>query len=434
MTPVNAFGCLVALGCAMAAPLATVRAGNWPQFRGPNRDGISTEAELLRKWPAGGPRVLWKVDACQGYAAAAIHSGRVYFNDYNRDTKEWMVRCLSLEDGEQLWRFAEKKKRGIRPNHGITRTVPAVDSKYVFTLDPKCVLHCLDATTGAQIWRKSLVRQYQTKIPPWYAGQCPLIEPDRVIVAPGGPTLMVALDKATGETIWETSQPADEQYPMMSHSSVMPAELDGVAQYVHATLKGVAGVSVADGKRLWFFPRKFNLAVAPSPLVVGDRRIFMTSLYNAGSTMIQVQRDGDQFVPEEVYSLPGNQWNSEVHTPILYKNHMFAVGKKKRGMFTCLDLKGNVVWTSERKASFGLGSFLLADGMFFVLEGRTGMLRLIEASTTAYKELDKAQLLSGDNVWGPMALADGKLVLRDMKKMICVQVGRRTEAKDTQRL
>jgi outer membrane protein assembly factor BamB len=117
-----------------------------------------------------------------------------------------------------------------------------------------------------------------------------------------------------------------------------------------------------------------------------------------------------------------NEWNSEVHTPIIHKNHMFAVGKKRRGLFTCLNMDGKEVWTSDGQASFELGSFLLADGMFFVLEGKTGMLRLIEAGTAGYREMAKAQVLTGPDVWGPMALSDGKLVLRDLTKMVCLDV------------
>jgi outer membrane protein assembly factor BamB len=123
-----------------------------------------------------------------------------------------------------------------------------------------------------------------------------------------------------------------------------------------------------------------------------------------------------------VFDMKNNEWNSEVHTPIVYKGHMFAVGKKRRGLFTCLSFDGKEVWTSDGKAAFGLGSFLLADGMFFVLEGDTGMLQLIEANTTEYKGLAQAQVLNGSDVWGPMALSDGKLVLRDLTKMVCIDV------------
>lgn len=396
-----------------------VRADPWTQFRGPNRDGISRETGLLRKWPAGGPKVLWKVDVCLGYAGPAVHGGRVYLNDYDRQTSDWLVRCLSLADGKEFWRYQENKK--IRPNHGITRTVPAVDGKYVFSMDPKCVFHCLDAASGKELWRSDLVGDYHTKIPPWYAGQCPLIEADRVIVAPGGDALIVAFEKASNKVIWKTPNP---QGWAMSHVSIMPAQIDGVNQYLYATLEGLMGVSATDGKLLWHFPWKFNVAVVPSPLAVGDGRVFLTSCYDADGVMIRVRRNGEQFVAEKVYMLPCAQWNSEVHTPILYKNHLFAVGKKKRGLFTCLDLDGKEVWTSEGKATFGLGSFLMADGMFFVLDGDTGMLRLIEAVTSEYKELDSAQVLSGDNVWGPMALSDGKLLLRDMTKLVCIQVGK----------
>jgi len=406
-----------------ALVLATVLAGaasaeNWPQFRGPDRSAISKETGLLRKWPEGGPKVLWTVEACQGYAGAAIHSGRVYFNDYDPKASEWLVRCLSLTDGKELWRFKEPKE--IRPNHLITRTVPAVDEKYVFSMDQKCGFHCFDAQTNKELWRKNLVEEYKTRIPAWYNGQCPLIEKDRVVIAPGGDALMVALDKATGKPIWQTPNP--EGWPM-SHSSVMPAELGGVKQYLYCTLKGLLGVSAADGKLLWSFPWKFNVAVAPSPLAIGDDRVFMTSLYNADSVMIRVKREGERFTAEKMFSLSSSDWNSEVHTPVLYKDHLFAVGKKKRGLFTCLDLNGKVVWTSEGKASFGLGSFLLADGMFFVLDGDSGMLRLLEASTSEYKELASSQVLSGQEVWAPMALSDGKLVLRDASKMVCIEVG-----------
>jgi outer membrane protein assembly factor BamB len=398
---------------------ASARADDWPQFRGPARDNISKETGLLRKWPEGGPKVLWSVEACQGYAAAAIVAGRVYFEDYNRDAKEWCLRCLNLADGKEVWRFTESKT--IRPNHGITRAVPAVDDKFVFALDPKCVFHCLDVQTGHEVWRKDLVEQFKTQIPPWYNGQNPLIEADRVVIGVGGEALLVAFEKATGKEIWRTPNP--ENWPM-AHSSVMPAQLGGVKQYVWCTLFGPLGVRAEDGKLLWHHDRKFNVAVAPSPLPIGEDRVFMTSGYDAGSVMVGVKKVGDDFKTEALFDLTSEQWNSEVHTPILFQNHMFAVGRKNRGLFTCLDLDGKPVWTSEGKAFFGLGSYLLADGMFFVLEGDTGMLRLLEANTTEYRELDHAQVLSGDNVWGPMALSNGKLVLRDMAKMVCIEVGK----------
>lgn len=403
---------------ALAGGAQSGRAEDWPQFRGSNRDGISRETGLLRKWPEGGPKVLWTTGMAQGYSGAAIVGGRVYYNDYNEETDEWLVICRDLQDGKENWRFSEKRK--IRPNHGITRSVPAVDGTHVIALDPKCVLHCLEAATGKEIWRKSLVSEYQAMIPPWYNGQCPLMDGDRIIVGTGGDAILVALKVDSGEEVWRTPNP---DKLLMSHATVMPAELGGVKQYLWCTLEGPLGVAAEDGRLLWSLARKFNVAVAPSPLAIGGERIFMTSGYDAGSVMLRVKHEGGAFQAEKVFELGETEWNSEVHTPILYEGHMFAVGKRRRGLFTCLDFDGKQAWTSDGKASFGLGSFLLADGMFFVLDGDTGMLRLIEASTTEYKELDSAQVLSGNDVWAPMALSNGKLVLRDMTKMVCIEVG-----------
>lgn len=403
---------------ALVALSSPIWAADWPQFRGLNRDGVSAETGLLRAWPAGGPKVLWSTAVGQGYAAAAIYGGRVYFNDYDESTSDSLIRCLTLAEGRELWRF--KESRRIRPNHAITRTVPATDGRYVFSLDPKAVLHALDAGTGREIWRKDLVQEYGTKIPPWYNGQCPLIEKDRVVIAPvGRSALVVALDKATGKELWRTPNPDGW---LLSHSSPMPARLGGVDQYLLSVLEGTFGVAAADGKRLWRFPFKFNLAVPPSPLVVDAERIYVTGPYDSGGAMFRVKKSAKGFTAETVFVHAPEEWNSEVQTPIVFQKHLFAVGKKKRGLFTCLDLDGKPVWTSEGRASFELGSFILADGMFLVLEGKTGTLRLLEASTTQYKELASAQVLSGPDVWAPLALSDGKLVIRDLGRMVCLDL------------
>lgn len=402
--------------CILAAFPHTTFAADWPQFRGPNRDGLSKETGLLRAWPATGPKVLWSVPVAQGYAGAAIVSGRVYHHDYDEKTNEWLVISRDLRDGKEIWRY--KEARLIRPNHAITRTVPAVDSQFVFSLDPKCVLHSFDAKTGKERWRKDLVTLYKTKIPAWYNGQNPLLDGERIVIATGGDALLVAFDKATGKEIWRTPNP--EGHPI-THASVMPATIGGVKQYLYATLNGPLGVSAQDGKVLWQHMRKFNVVVAPSPLLVDANRVFLTGSYDAGSVMVKVA-GGSKFTSESTFDMVANQWNSEVHTPIVYKGHMFAVGKKKRGLFTCLTLDGKEVWSSEGKASFDLGGYIFADGMFYVVEGKTGMLRLLDANTTGYKELASAAVLTGPDVWGPPALSDGRLVIRDLAKMVCLDI------------
>ncbi len=410
------FGCMAAL-LGVLLPASTLQAENWPQFRGIHRDNISPETGLLRSWPEGGPKELWRLEVGQGYSAAAIFDGTVYFNDYDESASEWQVRAVSLTDGSELWTFREPRR--IRPNHGITRTVPAVDGKVVYALDPKIVLHALDAASGEEIWRKNLVQEYQAKIPPWYNGQCPLLDDDRLIIAPGGAALVVALDKTSGEEIWRTPNP--EGWPM-SHASLMPATLAGTEQYLYNNLYGTVGVAADDGRLLWHQPFKFNVAVAPSPLPLAGDRVFITAGYDAGGAILAVEADGQAMAVETAVAVTPDIWNSEIHTPIVHDGHFFGVGRHKRGLFTCLTEQGEVVWTSDGKASFEQGSYLLADGMFFVLEGKTGMLRLVEATTDEYRELAKAQILGGHDVWGPMALSDGKLVLRDMRQMVCLDV------------
>jgi outer membrane protein assembly factor BamB len=247
------------------------------------------------------------------------------------------------------------------------------------------------------------------------------MESDRIIIATGGDALLLALDKATGNEMWRTPNP--EKQPM-THASPMPANLGGVKQYLYTTLKGVHGIAADDGRLLWSGAFKLNVAVAPSPLGVDGEYVFLTSGYDAGTAMFRVAREGDEFKAEKMFEKTSAEWNSEVHTPIVFKDHLFAVGRKRRGLFTCLNKNGETVWESRGQAAFGLGSYLLADGMFFILEGKTGMLRLVEANLTEYRELARAQVLSGHDVWGPMALSNGKLVLRDLQKMVCIRVGK----------
>jgi outer membrane protein assembly factor BamB len=404
----------------------TALGGDWPQFRGPDRSNISSEAGLLRSWPAKGPKVLWRTSVCEGYAGAAIKDGRVYLNDYNLEKKEHWVRCISLATGKDIWQWSYPIE--VRPNHGITRTVPAIGNKLVFSLDPKCRFHALDAKTGKLVWQKNLVEEYNATIPGWYAGQNPLIDGDRVILATGGDALVIAFEQDTGKEIWRTPNPSKER---MSHSSLMPATIGGVRQYLYLTMKNLIGIAAEDGKQLWSVPFIARIVAVPSPISIGDGRIFVTSGYEAGSAMYKVEKSANGFSARRLYALTSTQFNSEAQTPILFQNHLFAVSSKTRGRFTCLGLDGKVVWQSpvvsgnaEASRTFDLGGFLLADGMFFILDGRTGVLRLIEANTKEYKELASAQILHGEDVWGPLALSDGKLIIRDMSQMVCLQVGR----------
>ena len=173
-------------------------AGGLAPIPGAARDGISRARGLASGWPDGGPPVLWRIDVGQGYAAPSVVDGRVYFNDYDESQNTWMVRCLSLDDGQELWRYEVAKR--IRANHAITRTAPATDGGLVVAIDPKCEVHCIDARDGSLIWKLNLPAAYRCAIPPWYNGQCPLLEGRRLILAVGGSALMVVPRRGNRKT------------------------------------------------------------------------------------------------------------------------------------------------------------------------------------------------------------------------------------------
>ncbi len=418
--------------------------GAWPQFRGPNRDGISSEtSSLARAWPTGQPRELWAVDVGEGYAGTAVLNGRVYLMDYDREHKQDALRCLSLANGREIWRYAYANS--VKRNHGMSRTVPAVTEKVVVAMGPKCHVVCLNSTTGELLWGLDLVRQYGATVPPWYAGQCPLIDNGAVILAPGGEdALLLAVDAQTGKVLWQTPNPRAWK---MTHSSIMPMEFAGQRMYVYCANNGVVGVSAKDGSILWeTLEWKISIATVPSPLVLDGGRIFLTGGYNAGSLMLQLvarpsvaaspnisgtleevraredarPSQAGGFVAKTLFRLTPEVFGATQHTPLLRDNHLYGV--RADGKFICLTLDGKVVWTSGSAARFGLGAFIMADGLVYAMND-SGLLRLIEATPQKYTPLAQAQVLNGRESWAPLALAGSRLIARDLTRMVCLEVG-----------
>jgi len=397
--------------------------GSWPCFRGGSLDGTSDETvPLARKWGPGGPPALWSLGLGEGHAGAAVFEGRVYIIDYDRERQADSYRCLSLADGKEIWRFSYPVK--VKRNHGMSRTVPAVTADHVVGIGPKCHVACLNAKTGEFLWGLDLVQDFGTGVPPWYAGQCPIIEDGRAILAPSGDTLMIAVDCKTGEIVWRTPNRRDWR---MTHCSITPMEYDGRRTYVYCGSGGVAGVSAADGSVLWDTTEwKVRIAAIASPVVAGPERLFLSGGYNAGCMMLRLRAEGEAIVPEALYRLEANIFGATQHTPILHKGHIYGV--RPAGELACLDLEGKVKWTSGREHRFGLGPYLIADGLIFVLGGdraSDGRLTLVEATPDEYRQLAEAQVLDGHDSWAPMAIANGRLLLRDLTKMVCLDVSQK---------
>jgi len=396
------------------------RLGAWPQFRGIDHDGIGrTETNLARSWDASGPRALWGIDVGDGYAGAAIRRGRVYLMDYDHATRQDALRCLSAEDGAEIWRYAYPV--AVKRNHGMSRTVPAVTDKFVVAMGPKCHVVCLDSATGSLLWGLDLVKQYGATIPPWYAGQCPLIDNEAIILAPGGPNaLLLAARGETGAPMWQTPNPHGWK---MTHSSIMPMEVQRERMYVYCANNGFIGVSAKDGTMLWETTAwKISIATVPSPLVLPEGRIFLSGGYNAGSLMLQVTNEQGRWQCRTLFKLEPDVFGATQQTPIFFENHIFGV--RPDGRLVCLGLDGKTVWASQGSDQFGLGPFLVADGLIFAMND-TGLLRLIEATPEKYHRLAEAHILNGHESWGPMALADGRLYARDLTRLVCLDVGPR---------
>ena len=423
LTPVNLEGCFLRFD-ELPAPMP----GRWPRFRGPNSDNSSTQqVTLADTWPEShGPRELWRVPLGEGHAGPAIFDGCVYLLDYDEKKASDTLRCLSLADGREIWHRAYQVT--LKRNHGMSRTVPAVTDRYVVTIGPKAHVLCVDRKTGYFRWGLDLVRTYGTKVPPWYTAQCPLIDNDVAVIAPAGSdVLMIGVDAETGRVLWSTPNPHGWN---MSHSSIMPMTMQGRRVYTYCAIGGIAGVA-ADGpdrgRVLWETEAWDVPVIAPSPVAVNDELIFVTAGYGAGSMLLKIIEDEAGLRAEPVYRhRPKEGLACEQHTPVLYDGHLFGTLPKDAGplrnQFVCYRPDGTLVWNSGKTRRFGMGPFMIADGKFFVLSD-DGVLTIVAADTAEYRELAQAKVLDGPDAWGPMALAGDRLLVRDSRTMICLDIG-----------
>jgi outer membrane protein assembly factor BamB len=399
-------------------------AGAWPCFRGPHHDNIAPAQEkLAASWPAAGPPVLWTMDLGEGYAGPAILDGRAYLLDYDAKENADSLRCFSMKDGREIWRRWYKVH--IKRNHGISRTVPAVSDNFVVTIGPRCHVMCVDAKSGAFRWGLDLEKDWGTTVPMWYTGQCPLMMDNQAIIAVGGKVLLMGVDCATGKILWQTPNPDNWQ---MSHASVTPMEFQGKKMYVYAAIGGILGVSAEkgeEGKVLWKTDAWKYQVVAPSPVPLEDGRFLVTAGYGAGSAMFKLKQESGSFVVKQEYRLEKTSFACEQHTPIYYQGYLYSILPADAGEFrkqaVCMDPTGKIMWRSGASDRFGLGPFMIADNKLLLLEDN-GTLTLCEASPNGYVKLAQAKVLEGKEAWAPMALAGGRLLVRDYNQMKCLDL------------
>jgi len=402
----------------------TEPSSSWTTFRGSDYSNVVTDGPALAEsWPAEGPPVKWMVELGEGHSGAGVFNGKVYILDYDEEEEGDSLRCFSLSDGKELWR--RWYKAPTKKNHGVSRTVPAITEKYTVTIGPRCHVMCVDTETGNFRWGIDMVAEYGTEVPLWYTGQCPIIDNGVAILAPVGSNLMMGVDCETGKVLWETP---NELGWNMSHSSIMPMTLLGKKTYVYCAIGGIFGVSAEPedvGKLLWSSNVWTHSVTSPSPLAIDDSRIFLTAGYGSGSMMLGLKEEGGEIKVEPLFELDKKVFGCEQQTPVFYEGHIFGILPKDaaalRGQFVCMNPDGEIVWSSGKMERFGLGPFMFADDKVFILDDN-GELTLIKASLDKYEQLARHKVLPGHDAWAPMALVDGFLLLRDNKRMACLDV------------
>ncbi len=402
---------------------------SWPRFRGTDFDNIKKSGRnLIDEFGSEDPKIKWSVELGEGHAGPSIYQGLVYLLDYDEELKADMLRCFSLSDGEEQWR--RWYTVNIKRNHGMSRTIPAVTEKHILTIGPRSHVMCLDRLTGDLLWGLDIEKEYETQIPFWYTGQCPLIDNETAIIATGGKALLIAVDCNSGEILWETPNPNGIK---MSHASVMPWKFQGTKMYVYSGVGGVMGIAAEGpeaGKVLWESLKWGCSVVAPSPLCLPDGKLFLTAGYGAGSMVFQVSGRNGAFSIEKLYEYKPNEGLAcEQQTPVFHDGMVYGILPKDAGtmrnQLVCVDPVDftSIVWSSGKTSRFGLGPYMIADGKFFVLND-DGMLSIIQPSKKEFLLLDQLQVFEAHDAWAPLAIADGYLLLRDANKMICMDISK----------
>ncbi len=413
---------LLATVFGLSAP--GVYAADWPQFQGPNRNGISPEGDVARIWPESGPELLWNRPLGAGFGGPAIRDGEVFVLDRELDLRD-ILRCLDLETGEEKWQ--SKQDAPGSASYGGSRTTPTVTEKYVYTVGMTGMFYCIDRTTHEAKWTVDLPSAYPPNGEPrWGYAQSPSLYGDLVIVAPQSPNAFVAaFNRETGEPVW-----TNKDGKGFGYSTPVVAKLAGVDQIVMigGVKPAVVGISAEDGRTLWQYENWQCRIPIPYPTPLPDDRLFITGEYGAGSAMIRIVKDGAGFKVDELFTT--DVCGSQIHQPLLIGDHLYmnSNGNKRADGMLCLTLDGEMKWRTrdvQGAPRFERGGLLSADGLIINFDGKRGTLHLIEPAPDAYREIASASIFKGAQMWSPLAYSRGKLLVRNQEEMKCFQLGRR---------
>lgn len=385
---------------------SSIRAEDWPRFRGASADGISKEKNWLGAWPGGQPKSLWKKNVGTGFASMTVSGGKLFTTGHSG--KEDRVYCLDAVTGAEAWSFAYAQSLDPKYYEGGPSATPTVDGGRVYVLGKQGDAICLDAATGKPVWSHNLHKEHGAELPDWGFASSAHIEGDLVIFNAG--LSGIALRKDTGEKVWTSGKEAS------GYATPVPIMNDGKRALALFGAKQVFAVEPRTGKVLWQFPWVTDYDVnAADPVVSGDL-LFLSSGYGKGGGVIRF----GQGKALQVW------FNTEVRahfsSPVVIGGHVYGVdaqGGDRDSKLKCLDLKtGKVVWQSPAAST---GSLIAADGKLIWLTG-AGELVVVEATPAGYRELARAQV-TGGKCWTSPVLANGKVYVRNAKgDVVCVDV------------
>jgi outer membrane protein assembly factor BamB len=408
----------IAALCLCLFAVSVTRSANggsdWPQWRGPERNGISHESGLLKQWPAEGPKLLWQVnDIGDGYSTPAVVGTRIYLMS-NRGFENEFVQALSTQDGKPIW--TTRVGNVGSPNdflYAKARSTPTVDGDFIYALGSDGDLACLETRSGKIRWQKNIKQEFGGKPGPWAYAESPLVDGDVVVVTPGGAeATIVAFNKKTGAVIWKSAVPGGDP---AAYASAIVVQAGGRKQYVQFLSKGIVGVDAKTGQFLW---RNAEVAKGMAQMVtpVARDEYVYGGAQGVGGGLVRLKADPGGVAAEKVYfarGLPNDIGGSVVVGDYLY-------GTTDAGLVAAEFTTGKVKWQSE---GIGGGSVAYADGQLY-LHGQNGNVALIEATPEAYREKGrftppvqpKRKKLGPfpEKAWTYPVIANGRLYIRDL--------------------
>lgn len=383
------------------------KAADWAQFRGPDSNGISTEKGINKNWKSKPPKILWKLKMTDGgHSIPSVADGKVYLLDHNDDKD--IIKCLNLNTGEEIWKYEYKDKKDQK--WGFTRIQPLIDNGNLYTISRQGKVLCLDAKVGVKKWEIDFVKDFGSKEPRWGFAASPIVIGEKLILCPGAQgSSFVAVNKSSGKEIWRGGGNENVGY-----STPTIQELNGKKQIISTTTKGMAGIDLENGKVLWTskFKTKFgnNITV---PIAISENTIFQTAGYNHGCALFKIENQKGTTIWEN------SKLQSQFNSPVLVDGLIYGIGDP--GKLICMNPKtGKTLW-EER--GFGKGGLIVVDNTIIAIDGKTGAVIQVKINPEKYQELGRINPLPKDKLnWVPPIVADKKLLVRNRKELICLDI------------